>query len=160
MKVTPEQILKMSLFHNIQVTHDPCNICGGRTDPDGFDFNINENLVCDSCAQRLRPDLFQMKHDVFSYISSQQQKDQVHGTTGELQVMVEKLKSQVAAFKIIGNRIRDIGENDTTGESDYLQQFIADKCKPDVNMEEIKTLFEQLEAIRTNYGLDCGDIPF
>jgi recombinational DNA repair protein (RecF pathway) len=62
---------KITLFYNNVLTNDPCCLCGDRTDPNGFDYGIEGRLVCDKCAEKLRPDLVKLRKEIESFIATQ-----------------------------------------------------------------------------------------
>jgi hypothetical protein len=50
---------KIELRDNNSITNDPCNICGERTEPCGYDFFAPwPALICHTCAEEFAPDLF------------------------------------------------------------------------------------------------------
>lgn len=51
----------ITLFLNNTITNDPCYLCGQRTDPDGFDYGYNLNLVCPQCVEKYKPELIKIK---------------------------------------------------------------------------------------------------
>jgi len=67
---------KMTLFFNNQLVNFPCHICGGRVDPCGFDFCVNEgeglspSFVCYSCTKNLRTDLIAIQSAAFKFARS------------------------------------------------------------------------------------------
>ena len=67
-KITGSEI---TLFLNNTITNDPCCICGARTDPDGLDYGIKESLVCFECAEKLRPDLVEIRKQVNDFIAKE-----------------------------------------------------------------------------------------
>ena len=67
----------LTIFYNNQLVNFPCNICGGRVDPDGFDFGLigevpehAPNFVCHQCTEYLRPDLVQIQKAGFQFANS------------------------------------------------------------------------------------------
>jgi hypothetical protein len=66
----------LTIFYNNQLVNFPCNICGGRVDPDGLDFGLDEgpdtepSFVCFSCAKYLRPDLIEIQRAGFEFARS------------------------------------------------------------------------------------------
>ena len=59
---------EITIFHNNTLTNDPCYLCGKRTDPDGLDYGINQNLVCVECVRKNRPELVKILEEVRSFI--------------------------------------------------------------------------------------------
>jgi hypothetical protein len=49
---------QITLRPNCVTTNDPCYFCGARTDPFGYDFMIDNALLCDRCVGIFAPDLF------------------------------------------------------------------------------------------------------
>lgn len=66
----------LTIFHHNQLVNFPCHICGGRVDPCGFDFCVNEgeglspSFVCFKCAESLRPDLIEIQKAGFEFANS------------------------------------------------------------------------------------------
>jgi len=67
---------KLTIFYHNQLTPSDCRICGGRVDPNGFDFGLDEvpdqepSFVCHSCAEYLRPDLIEIQRAAFEFARS------------------------------------------------------------------------------------------
>ncbi len=66
----------LTIFHNNQLVNFPCHICGGRVDPDGLDFGLDEgpdrepSFVCYSCVRYLRPNLIEIHKAAFEFARS------------------------------------------------------------------------------------------
>jgi len=67
----------LTLFYNNLLVSFSCHICGGRVDPDGFDFGLigevpehEPNFVCHQCTEYLRPDLVQIQKAGLKFANS------------------------------------------------------------------------------------------
>ena len=76
---------KMTLFYNNQLVNFPCHICGGRVDPNGFDFGLLDEVpdreprfVCYRCAEMQRPDLIAIQKAGFQFALSGMAQDCVN----------------------------------------------------------------------------------
>lgn len=60
---------EITLKFNNCISNDPCKICGGRCDPNGFDYFIKgtSSLVCKQCAEKRAPDLVEIRKAAFIF---------------------------------------------------------------------------------------------
>jgi hypothetical protein len=67
---------KLTIFYHNQLTPSDCRICGGRVDPNGLDFGLDEgpdqepSFICGDCAKYLRPDLVEIQRAAFEFAES------------------------------------------------------------------------------------------